>query len=52
MDWGECVCMVVAASVSDFNNVILFYFVIGNSHKPSPEPLLLPRRIYASLLKA
>ena len=52
MDWGECICMVAEASVGDFNNVILFYLVIEMSHMPSPEPLLLPCRIYISLLKA
>ena len=44
MNWGECVFL-NAASVGDFNGVLLFCLVIGMSHKTSHERLLLPCRI-------
>ena len=52
MYWGEGVCFFVAASVGSINDLILFCLVIGMSHKPLPERLLLPCRIDFSLLKA
>ena len=41
MDCGKGVCLVSAASVDAFNNVILFCLVIGMYHNPLPERLLL-----------
>ena len=51
MDWGECVCFFATSSVGDFNDVLLFWLVIGMYHKTLPERLLLPCRINFSLLK-
>ena len=50
MDWDKGVCFVIASSVRAFKNVFLFFLVIGMSHKPSSERILLPCMINVSFL--
>ena len=52
MDWVKGFYLVANDYVGLFNNVLSFYLVIGMTHKPSPEQLILPCRINFSSLKS